>query len=123
MKVINSTGKCIYCENPAKKYITLGQFKGYSKICENRECYLKSRSKSRKLTHDITGEKIGKLLVLSYTRKIINNKSRVFYLCRCDCGNIKEFPCGSLLRKEKTRSCGCLSRLKEGESSLNDLYT
>lgn len=55
---------------------------------------------------DMTGQKIGRLLVLSYSGTIGNRRS---WLCRCDCGN-EVVRMGSDLRVGDTRSCGCLKR-------------
>lgn len=49
---------------------------------------------------DITGQKFGKLLVVSRNKGLWN--------CFCDCGN-KISVASSSLRKGHTRSCGCLS--------------
>ena len=62
---------------------------------------------------DITGNRYGKLTVLCFDhmgyRK--NGKSRSYWKCQCDCGNIV------VLRKDefiypysKTKSCGCWHR-------------
>lgn len=56
---------------------------------------------------DLTGQRFGKLLVLSPTDKRVDNGS-VVWLCKCDCGNIAEVSSRRLLRG-KVRSCGCLS--------------
>lgn len=62
---------------------------------------------------DITGERFGRLTVLSHcgNRKIgrAGNEyaTRVLWLCRCDCGNLAVVM-GQNLRGGLTRSCGCL---------------
>lgn len=59
---------------------------------------------------DITGEKRNKLTVLglAYVEKDASGKSRSYWYCKCDCGNVK------ILRKDtfyypysKVKSCGC----------------
>ena len=52
---------------------------------------------------DITGKRFGRLLVLEETCKRINGS--IVWLCRCDCGNIKEISSKNLGRN--TTSCGC----------------
>lgn len=41
------------------------------------------------------------------TRK--NSRGELFWVCRCDCGTVKEID-GGCLRRGTTRSCGCLFR-------------
>ncbi|MBQ2408074.1 MAG: hypothetical protein IJH34_04935 [Romboutsia sp.] len=57
-------------------------------------------------TKDLTGSKIGKLMILD--RKIENNN--IFYYCKCDCGNKKWIRSENLTKKQPTLSCGCLSK-------------
>ena len=52
---------------------------------------------------DETGNKYGKLTVLSLTK---DKNGRTAWLCQCDCGNTKIVR-GSDLRKNKITSCGC----------------
>jgi len=54
---------------------------------------------------DITGQKFGKLLVISRSNSLWN--------CICDCGNKISVASGSSLRKGHTRSCGCLKIVAE----------
>lgn len=56
---------------------------------------------------DLTGQRFGKLVVLSPTEKRADEGS-VVWLCRCDCGNLAEVSARRLTRG-KARSCGCLS--------------
>jgi 5-methylcytosine-specific restriction endonuclease McrA len=51
---------------------------------------------------DITGEKYNRLTAISFNEK--TNK----WLCKCDCGTIKEIKLDKL-RGGKTKSCGCLN--------------
>lgn len=57
--------------------------------------------------HDLTGQRFGKLIVLSVTEKRMDSGS-VVWLCRCDCGNTTEVSARRLIRG-KAKSCGCLS--------------
>jgi hypothetical protein len=69
---------------------------------------------------DLTGQRFGKLVVLSY-EQIGTGKSK--WICQCDCGNItKHFPAN--LKKGIAKSCGCAnqdSRVKTGLSRRMDL--
>lgn len=53
---------------------------------------------------DLAGQRFGRLAVLDYT-----GDHSLGWLCRCDCGNEKTVPGGSL-RGGGTRSCGCLQK-------------
>lgn len=52
---------------------------------------------------DITDERFGRLVAISYRRK----GRKTLWLCRCDCGAKKEVVLGHLTQG-KARSCGCL---------------
>jgi len=60
---------------------------------------------------DLTGQRAGRLTVLSLLGKI---KSRAVWKCRCDCGEIAIVRGSYLSRAIKgnggTKSCGCLPR-------------
>lgn len=45
------------------------------------------------------------------------NKKK-YWLCKCDCGTIREV-CGSDLRNNKSKSCGCLTKEKASEKKNN----
>lgn len=67
---------------------------------------------------DLTGQKFGRLTVISkgngyYTK---GGQYKTTWLCRCECGNIREFA-SEKLRKGHTKSCGCL--LKENTKNIN----
>ena len=57
--------------------------------------------------NDITGQKFGRLTVISYQGK--NKSKHSTWLCKCECGNTKVIDVGSLLQG-RTRSCGCLDK-------------
>lgn len=62
---------------------------------------------------DITGQRFGRLTVLSLVPKEERpwkNKERAWY-CKCDCGNICIVRQRSLLSARFTRSCGCLRKI------------
>lgn len=56
---------------------------------------------------DITGVKIGRLLVLN--KDETKPAGRVFWICRCECGTEKSIESYSL-RHGKTTSCGCFNK-------------
>lgn len=55
---------------------------------------------------DITGQKFGRLTIISKMNNY--HKKRVWWLCICDCGNLVEIS-GTTLRSGHTKSCGCLN--------------
>ncbi len=70
---------------------------------------------------DLMGQRFSRLKVLSQNGKTKGNGT-IKWLCQCDCGNIVSVDSCSL-RKNRTRSCGCLhiERLKErGKNILNE---
>jgi hypothetical protein len=59
---------------------------------------------------DISNKRFGKLIAI----KRINIKdskgyNRAYWVCQCDCGNIKNIDLSSL-KKEKVKSCGCYNK-------------
>lgn len=60
---------------------------------------------------DMTGQKFGKLTVISMVKKYDEKKmtNRTFCLCKCECGNEKVIYPGNL-RSGRTKSCGCLEK-------------
>lgn len=61
--------------------------------------------KTGRHVEDLTGQRFGRLRVLSYAG--IKNKNAM-WLCKCDCG--KETTVYSNNLKQGTKSCGCLSK-------------
>lgn len=55
---------------------------------------------------DITGQKFGRLTVIGRAEK---RHSRIYWACRCECGNTKEFLAFNV-RSGHVKSCGCLHR-------------
>lgn len=51
---------------------------------------------------DLTGRRFGKLVVLSCTVP----KGCRRWLCRCDCGTVRDFDQGALVQ-DRSKSCGC----------------
>lgn len=58
------------------------------------------------ILHDLTGEQIGRLLVLH--RASVPGKPQ--WICRCSCGRVKPIRAVCLVRDRPTSSCGCLAR-------------
>ena len=60
---------------------------------------------------NLIGKRFGRLTVIDKGtgRKTPNGCYKVTWICRCDCGNIREFD-GQKLRKGHTQSCGCLKK-------------
>ena len=55
---------------------------------------------------EFIGQRFGRLVVVKFDRK---DKQGVWFLCQCDCGNIK-LTTLDRLRYGDTSSCGCLRR-------------
>lgn len=58
---------------------------------------------------DLTGQRFGRLTVLSKGKK--DKAQHRFWICKCNCGNIVEIN-GDNLRRGLTKSCGCLHKEK-----------
>ena len=60
---------------------------------------------------DLTGKKLGMLTVLEEDKSRGREaRGERFWVCRCDCGNVKTVRQSSLRRANGTRSCGCLHK-------------
>lgn len=64
---------------------------------------------------DMTGQKIGRWTVIE--RDMTLSSSRAYWICECECGNIKSVM-GKYLRNKQSKSCGCL---KEEKLKINGL--
>lgn len=88
------------CGNEKDVY-TFSLIKGKSKSCG---C-LQKETQSQQKIKDLTGQRFGKLLVISKAENIGN---KVAWNCVCDCGNHIVVKAHNLYRKESpTISCGC----------------
>lgn len=59
---------------------------------------------------DMTNKKVGLLTVLHRDNTKPTGKGKeVFWICKCECGQLTSVR-GSDLRREKTKSCGCLNK-------------
>lgn len=60
---------------------------------------------------DLTGQKFGRLTVISKAPTVIRGKSVLGnWNCKCDCGKELVIPSACLTRPNFTKSCGCLKR-------------
>ena len=60
----------------------------------------------RKLANDLTGKKFGKLEVIGVHD---TGSRKTYYVCQCDCGNVKVVRADSLI-SGATKSCGCTKK-------------
>lgn len=90
--------------------------KGTSTSCG---CYKKENSKENngKFINEI-GNRYGRLVVIAKDEEASNKNHRAYWICKCDCGNIKSVS-SKCLRDGKTKSCGCL--ISVGEENITKL--
>lgn len=70
---------------------------------------------------DETGKRYGRLTVLHRDEsKPSGHGYKVWWICKCDCGNIKSIK-GENLRKGITQSCGCLKKEQSSQNTLKDM--
>ena len=62
----------------------------------------------------MNGKKFGRLTIIEEKR---NEKNHIYYICKCDCGNIKSVNKSNLI-SGRTKSCGCYQKEK-----LREIYT
>jgi hypothetical protein len=62
---------------------------------------------SARRAHDLTGRRFGRLVVIRRVRR--NERPKLAWLCRCDCGSEKKAVTHEL-RRGRVKSCGCLQR-------------
>lgn len=89
--------------------------KGSTKSCG---CLVKDNAKIQGLKNaqDISGQQFGHLTAL-YQLDEIQQGSGHFWVCQCDCGNIKKITIHNL-KSGRTTSCGCI-KASTGETNLN----
>ena len=63
----------------------------------------------KKPYNDLTGQRFGRLVVLSLVADDAGAKKQTRWFCECDCGN-RLFVLAGNLRSGNTKSCGCLQR-------------
>ena len=67
---------------------------------------------------DLTGQRFNRLLVLH--RDETKPKGKVYWVCKCDCGNVKSVLSQNLTRG-LTQSCGCLHKEQFSQLRLDDI--
>lgn len=73
-----------------------------------------------KKREDLVGQRFGRLVVVELDEEKTKIKKKTYWICQCDCGNIKSIAASSL-KGECTKSCGCLRNEKMRESKITDL--
>lgn len=78
-------------------------------------CYKKKDARTNR-TEDLTGKKFNFLTVIErdFSRK------GVYWLCQCDCGNIKSIR-NDHLKEGRVKSCGCYNKKYASERSKIDM--
>lgn len=64
--------------------------------------------------HDLTGQRFGRLVCLSWESRQMTSRREIFWEVVCDCGAVKWVKSQSL-KNGKTVSCGCLKNEKAGD--------
>ena len=103
--------------------------------CECTECHTQVVKIQSELTHfrtvgtsgckecnriDLTGQKIGRLLVLGLSEH--QEWGKQIWICQCDCGTICEHQTGDLTKKNPVQSCGCLQREAASETGKRTIH-
>ncbi len=71
------------------------------------------------VTSRLVGERFGKLLVLSDSKRRYKKSGGIVWKCLCDCGNITYVATNNLMaKKNKTVSCGCYQKEKRIKHNL-----
>ena len=73
--------------------------------------------KHKKPYKDLTGQRFGRLAVVSVVDSEAGANIPTKWLCQCDCGNLTQVQ-GSNLKSGVTQSCGCLQREMARERQL-----
>lgn len=67
---------------------------------------------------DLQSQRFGRLMVICNIKRR-SNAGTIIWLCRCDCGNLKEIRSGDLVWGN-IKSCGCLRIERSKEARRND---
>ena len=95
------------CDCGNEKVVYRGHLKsGRTSSCG---CYHKEKMKER--IEDLTGQRFGRLVVISYNEEVSKRKKGTFWNCKCDCGNEKVVR-GVHLKGGSIVSCGCYNKEK-----------
>lgn len=76
-------------------------------------------SERKRKENDLAGLTFGKWEVLKIDEELSNQRDRLYWICKCGCGNIKSVS-GGALRSGTTRSCGCCRDISYGEELVKD---
>ena len=68
----------------------------------------------------LIGKRFGKLLVVDFAERPENQKYGTYYLCQCDCGNIKVIK-NNNLNNGTTLSCGCYGKEQRRKAVFDDI--
>lgn len=104
------------CENNTRVYVDSWNLRsGLTKSCG---CLHKNKNVKNRQFHDLTGQKFGKLTVLSMTEKRDSSRN-IIWECQCSCsGTIVYVPTRSLV-SGRTISCGCT--ISKGEERVANI--
>lgn len=91
------------CDCGNQRMVSMNQLRsGRARSCG---CLNRERS-SEKNTHDLTGQRFGRLTVIGRSERRHQTQHHAFWKCRCDCGNEIDVLSKYLVSGE-TKSCGC----------------
>lgn len=116
----SGTGKSAYwkCQCDCGNTISVRQDKLKNGITQSCGC-LSKEVRTKIFLKDLTGQRFGKLVVLSRdTKKKMGKGQFAYWVCKCDCGNIVSVR-GDHLRDKTTTSCGCLN--SSGELAISKI--
>ncbi len=68
-----------------------------------------------------TNKRYGRLTVIDIDQELSNSRGRMYWVCKCDCGNISS-KCGESLRMGNVKSCGCLAYELKRETTKKKPY-
>ena len=117
----NSGGSILWecqCDCGNITYATSTELKsGHKKSCGCLQKKIASKIGQKNLI-DLTGQRFGKLVVISKnkSKKTPNGSTVVFWNCKCDCGNSCIIS-GNSLKAKHAQSCGCIKSLGEQKIS------
>lgn len=98
-------------------------------IVRNKSCksFLTGKILNNNLSHnwskidDLTGKKFNRWTVIKYDKEKAN-KPMAFWICKCDCGNIKSVASRDL-KYGYSKSCGCLKNELAAKRCENNIKT
>jgi hypothetical protein len=120
LTVIEDSGERVYraimwkckCDCGNEKNISTSCLQsGHAKSCGSDNCPY------HHYYEDLTGQKFGKLTAIKPTS--MKDGTHMYWLCQCECGNIKEVASGHL-KKGAIQSCGCITT-SIGEANIKKI--